>query len=147
MPDPLLMTKVSLPIMRHILVPRKKVLRQLSAGVRDGHLLTLVSAPAGYGKTTTVRMWAEEVGYPVAWLTLEKSDNDLKQFLTYFLTALGQAAGLGGPLPPAADALNRTLSAVEARLADVTAAARGTQNLLYPMKEALRAKIRQHVAW
>ena len=91
MPDPFLVTKVSLPILRHILVPRKKVLRQLSEGVQDGHLLTLVSAPAGYGKTTTIRMWAEEAGYPVAWVTLEKSDNDLKQFLTYVLTALGQA--------------------------------------------------------
>jgi ATP/maltotriose-dependent transcriptional regulator MalT len=91
MPDSLLVTKVSLPMLRHILVPRKKVLRQLSEGVREGHLLTLVSAPAGYGKTTAIRMWVEEAGYPVAWVTLEKSDNDLKQFLTYVLTALQQA--------------------------------------------------------
>jgi LuxR family maltose regulon positive regulatory protein len=91
MPDPLLVTKISLPAMRHLLVPRKTVLRKLSAGVQDGHLLTLVSAPAGYGKTTTVRMWVVAAGYPAAWVTLEKSDNDLKQFLTYFLTALGQA--------------------------------------------------------
>ncbi len=66
MPDPLLVSKVSLPIMRASLVPRKKVLTRLSEGVQDGHLLTLVSAPAGYGKTTTVRMWVEEAGYPVA---------------------------------------------------------------------------------
>jgi hypothetical protein len=43
MPDPLLVTKVNLPISRHILVPRQKVLRQLIEGVRDGYLLTLVS--------------------------------------------------------------------------------------------------------
>jgi LuxR family maltose regulon positive regulatory protein len=99
MADPLLMTKVRVPILRHILVPREKVLRQLGEGVQDGHLLTLVSAPAGYGKTTTIRMWVEEAGHPVAWVTLEKSDNDLKQFLAYVLTALqlteddlGQAA-------------------------------------------------------
>jgi len=91
MPDPLLMTKVSLPKLRHMLVSRKKVLRQLSEGVQEGHLLTLVSAPAGYGKTTAIRMWVEEAGCPVAWVTLEKSDNDLKQFFTYVLTALGQA--------------------------------------------------------
>jgi LuxR family maltose regulon positive regulatory protein len=36
-------------------------------------------------------MWVEEAGYPVAWVTLENSDNNLKQFLTYILTALGQA--------------------------------------------------------
>lgn len=91
MPDPLLVTKISLPIMRQSLVSREKVLRQLSEGVQDGHLLTLVSAPAGYGKTTTIRMWVAQAGYPVAWLTLEKSDNDLEQFLCYVLTALGQA--------------------------------------------------------
>jgi LuxR family maltose regulon positive regulatory protein len=88
MPDTLLLTKVSLPILRTIVVSREKVLRQLNEGVRDGHLLTLVSAPAGYGKTTTIRMWVQEAGYSVAWVTLEKSDNDLKQFLTYVLTAL-----------------------------------------------------------
>jgi LuxR family maltose regulon positive regulatory protein len=91
MADPLLVTKVSLPMLRPILVPRKKVLRQLSAGLQDRHLLTLVSAPAGYGKTTTIRMWVAEAGYRVAWVTLDKSDNDLGQFLTYVLTALGQA--------------------------------------------------------
>jgi LuxR family maltose regulon positive regulatory protein len=86
-----LVTKVNLPILRHILVPRDKVFGQLCRGVQDGHLLTLVSAPAGYGKTTTIRMWVEAAGYPAAWLTLENSDNDLNQFLTYALTALQQA--------------------------------------------------------
>jgi LuxR family maltose regulon positive regulatory protein len=99
MPDALLATKVSLPILRHVFVPREKILRQLSEGVQDGHLLTLVSALVGYGKTTTVRMWVEEAGHPVVWVSLDTSDNDLKQFLTYVLTALelagdtlGQAA-------------------------------------------------------
>jgi LuxR family maltose regulon positive regulatory protein len=92
MPDPLFLTKVSLPILRNIVVPREKVLRQLREGVQDRHLLTLVSAPAGYGKTTTIRMWVEKAGYPVAWVSLEKSDNDLKQFVTYVLTAMQQAA-------------------------------------------------------
>ena len=91
MPDTLLWTKVSLPILRNIVVPREKVLRQLREGIQDKHLLTLVSAPAGYGKTTTIRMWVEKAGYPVAWVSLEKSDNDLKQFITYVLTALQQA--------------------------------------------------------
>lgn len=91
MPDALLTTKVSLPILRRSFVPRKKVLRQLQDGLADGHLLTLVSAPAGYGKTTTLRLWVEEAGYPVAWVTLEKADNDLRQFLTYILAALQRA--------------------------------------------------------
>lgn len=88
---PVITTKVSLPILRQRLVSRRNALGQLNAGLRDGHLLTLVSAPAGYGKTTTIRMWVNEAGCPVAWVTLEKSDNDLKQFLTYVLTALGEA--------------------------------------------------------
>lgn len=92
MSDPLLTTKISLPLLRQSLIPRKKLFARLDAGIREGRLLTLVSAPAGYGKTTTIRMWVEQAGYPVAWVTLEKSDNDLKQFLTYVLTALGQAA-------------------------------------------------------
>jgi LuxR family transcriptional regulator, maltose regulon positive regulatory protein len=91
MTEPLLATKVSLPILRHILVPRREVLSRLDEGVRDGHLFTLVSAPPGYGKTTTVRMWVKETGHPVAWVTLEKSDNDLRQFLTYMLAGLQQA--------------------------------------------------------
>lgn len=91
MPDTLLLTKVSLPILRKIVVHREKILRQLNEGIQDGHLLTLVSAPPGYGKTTTIRMWVEQAGYPVAWVSLEKSDNDLKQFITYVLTALQQA--------------------------------------------------------
>jgi LuxR family maltose regulon positive regulatory protein len=97
--DSLLITKVNLPLLRHSLVARKKVLRRLNDGLREGHLLALVSAPAGYGKTTTLRMWVEEAGHPIAWVTLEKNDNDLKQFLAYVLTALqgavddlGQAA-------------------------------------------------------
>lgn len=91
MSDLLLTTKVSLPLLRRSFVPRKKVFRHLQEGLQDGHLLTLVSAPAGYGKTTTIRLWVAEVGYPVAWVALEKADNDLKQFLTYVLAALQRA--------------------------------------------------------
>jgi LuxR family maltose regulon positive regulatory protein len=91
MADALLATKVSLPLLRRSFVPRQKVLRRLQEGIQDGHLLTLVSAPAGYGKTTTIRLWVEEAGYPVAWVALEKADNDLRQFLTYLLAALQRA--------------------------------------------------------
>jgi LuxR family maltose regulon positive regulatory protein len=91
MTDPILMTKVSLPILRRLLVSRGAVLKQLTEGIQEGHILTLVSAPAGYGKTTTIRMWVEEIGHPVAWVTLEPSDNDLKEFLRYILTAMMEA--------------------------------------------------------
>jgi LuxR family maltose regulon positive regulatory protein len=56
--------------------------------LRDNHLLTLISAPAGYGKTTTLRLWLGELSRPVAWVRLEKTDNELPQFLKYMLTAL-----------------------------------------------------------
>lgn len=88
MPDPLLATKVSWPFLRHPFVSRRALLKRLSAGLADRHLLTLISAPAGYGKTTTLRLWLEELSRPVAWVRLEKSDNDLAQFLKYVLTAL-----------------------------------------------------------
>ena len=90
MPYSLLKTKVRPPILRQNLVPRERVVKLLREGIQNGHLLTLVSAPAGYGKTTTIRMWVEEAGLPFAWVTLENSDNDLKQFLKYILTALQQ---------------------------------------------------------
>lgn len=90
MPDPLLATKVSLPLLRQPCVPRREILKRLSAGLRDHHLLTLISAPAGYGKTTTVRLWLAELNWPVAWVRLEKSDNEISQFLKYVLTALQQ---------------------------------------------------------
>lgn len=90
MADPLLLTKISLPVLRHLLVPRSRILKRFDQGLSDGNLLTLVCAPAGYGKTTAVRMWVEAMGRPVAWVTLEDSDNDLRQFLSYLLTALQQ---------------------------------------------------------
>lgn len=88
MPDPLLATKVSLPLLRQPFVPRREILTRLSAGLREDHLLTLISAPAGYGKTTTLRLWLEELSWPVAWVRLDKTDNDLSHFLKYVLTAL-----------------------------------------------------------
>jgi LuxR family maltose regulon positive regulatory protein len=49
--------------------------------------LTVVSAPAGYGKTTLVSAWASECKCPVAWLSLDEEDNDPARFLTYVITA------------------------------------------------------------
>ena len=58
--------------------------------------LTLVVAPAGYGKTTAVRAWAEGSGAALAWVTLDPLDNDLVRLWTYVAAAVDRVrAGLG----------------------------------------------------
>jgi len=60
--------------------------------------LTLVSAPAGYGKTTAVAAWFDGIDLPRAWLSLDAEDNDLALFQVYFLAAVRRGApqfGLG----------------------------------------------------
>ena len=53
-----------------------------------GRSLTLVSAPAGYGKSTLVSCWLDQVDCPTAWLSLDEGDNDFATFLHYFLAAI-----------------------------------------------------------
>ena len=62
------------------------MIEQLEKG-RQG-VMTLVSAPAGYGKSIAVSQWLEACGYPSAWVSLDKTDNDLRLFLNYFVTAI-----------------------------------------------------------
>jgi LuxR family transcriptional regulator, maltose regulon positive regulatory protein len=81
----LLKTKLYRPLVRPELVSRPYLMRRLDEGFNSK--LTVVSAPAGYGKTTLVSAWAFECKYPVAWLTLDKEDNDPVRFLTYVITA------------------------------------------------------------
>ena len=50
--------------------------------------LTLISAPAGFGKSTLVSEWIAKCGRPIAWLSLDEGDNDLTHFLTYLIKAL-----------------------------------------------------------
>ena len=59
---PLLQTKFYVPPVRSNLVPRRHLIERLDEGLRLGHRLTLVSAPAGFGKTTLVSAWAASVG-------------------------------------------------------------------------------------
>jgi len=59
--------------------------------------LTLISAPAGFGKTTLVSEWVASCGRPTAWLSLDERDNDSARFLTYLVSALKtNAENLGG---------------------------------------------------
>jgi LuxR family maltose regulon positive regulatory protein len=67
-------------------VRRPRLLKRLERGL--DHKLTLVSAPAGFGKTTLLSAWVAEAERPVAWVSLDESDADLVRFLTYLVSAL-----------------------------------------------------------
>jgi LuxR family maltose regulon positive regulatory protein len=81
---PLLVTKTSVPRLRSGLVKRPGLIKRLKAGL--DYPLTLVSAPAGYGKTTLLAELATSV--PTAWLSLDEEDNDSVRFWTHFIAAL-----------------------------------------------------------
>jgi LuxR family maltose regulon positive regulatory protein len=91
LPVPILTTKVQIPPSRRQLVSRQRLLAILDSGLH--RKLTLVSAPAGYGKSTLLLEWAGDCEWPVGWVTLEAGDNDIERFLTYLISAV-QAAGV-----------------------------------------------------
>lgn len=82
----LLQTKFYIPTSRPELVSRARLIERLNRGRR--RKLTLVSAPAGFGKTTLLSDWSRQCELPFAWLSLDEGDNDLKRFLSYFVAAL-----------------------------------------------------------
>jgi len=84
----ILATKLNFPPARSNLVPRPRLIEQLNAGLKKP--LTLISAPAGYGKTTLLCDWRARTGndYPIAWLSLSPDDNNLPLFLSYISAAL-----------------------------------------------------------
>ena len=79
-------TKLHRPPLSRDLVPRPQLLDRLEASPQRP--LTLVSAPAGYGKSTLVSQWLEGGGHPSAWLSLDAEENDLRHFLHYLLAAI-----------------------------------------------------------
>jgi LuxR family maltose regulon positive regulatory protein len=86
MDTPLLKTKLYIPPVRPELVPRPHLIERLNAGLY--RKLTLVSAPAGFGKTTLLSEWVAGCERPVAWISLDGDDNDPVRFLAYFVAAL-----------------------------------------------------------
>jgi len=118
MAAPLLTTKLYIPPVRPEFLPRPRLIERLNAGVQAGRRLTLLSAPAGFGKTTLLSEWVNQCQAPVGWVSLEHSDADLTRFLSYVIAALqtlhpdiGRAtlAMVQAPQPPAADLLLTTL--------------------------------------
>ncbi|MCL7455455.1 MAG: hypothetical protein M8467_20665 [Anaerolineae bacterium] len=92
MTTPVLTTKLHIPSLRRNLVPRQRLLERLDEGLR--RKLTLVSAPAGFGKTTLLAGWIQGLGaagsppVKVAWISLDEGDNDPVRFSAYLTAAL-----------------------------------------------------------
>ena len=109
MTTPVLATKLFVPARRGRPVARRRLVEQLAATLDPDHRLTLVSAPAGFGKTTLLTGWLagladQEPRVRAGWLSLDAGDNDLVRFLTHVVAAL-EGAGLEiGAGPEAVDA-------------------------------------------
>jgi LuxR family maltose regulon positive regulatory protein len=84
--EQLLTTKLYIPSTRPELVSRPRLTERLNEGLH--RKLTLISAPAGFGKTTLVSEWVAGCERPAAWLSLDEGDNDPTRFLAYFIAAL-----------------------------------------------------------
>ncbi|MBK7454294.1 MAG: hypothetical protein IPJ46_11440 [Anaerolineales bacterium] len=94
---PILASKLYMPPPRPKTVLRARLMKQLHAGLNQTtgfkHKLTLISAPAGFGKTTLTSEWVSDCKRPIAWLSLDEGDAEIKRFLTYLI------CGVADPRP------------------------------------------------
>jgi LuxR family maltose regulon positive regulatory protein len=84
--DNLLQTKFYSPNIGEQAIPRPRLTQLIEKGLRKR--LILISAPAGYGKTSLLAGWLEEYQHRIAWLTLDEIDNDPNRFMDYFIHSL-----------------------------------------------------------
>src|SRR6266852_6743898 len=112
MSTPILATKLYIPPPRPHVVLRPRLSERLNEGLQ--RKLILISAPAGFGKTTLVSAWVEGIERPTAWLSLDEGENDPARFLTYLVAALqtiaatlgeGALGVLQSPQPPPPEAI------------------------------------------
>jgi LuxR family maltose regulon positive regulatory protein len=82
----ILLTKLQRPPVAPDILPRPRLLDLLNEGRR--RTLTLISAPAGYGKSTLASRWVAECDSPSGWVSLDGSDSDLRMLLRYVLAAI-----------------------------------------------------------
>jgi len=93
---PILATKLYIPPPRPIIVLRPRLIELLNEGLSASRKLILISAPAGFGKTTLLSEWVASCGRPAAWLSLDEDDKDPTRFLIYLVVALqAVASGIG----------------------------------------------------
>ncbi|MBV9957968.1 MAG: helix-turn-helix transcriptional regulator, partial [Acidobacteria bacterium] len=121
-----LTTKLYLPPARQSLVDRPRLLEHLNEGLKGK--LTLISAPAGFGKTSLVTAWRETSELPLAWLSLDAEDNEPSRFLDYLVAALQTADAelaedtsallTGTDIPPVKVVLNSLLNELNAHDAE-----------------------------
>jgi LuxR family transcriptional regulator, maltose regulon positive regulatory protein len=94
---PVLVTKLFIPPPPPKVVARPRLMKQLNEGLSTGRNITVISAPAGFGKTTLITEWIASCGQPAAWLSLDEGDKDLTHFLIYIVRALQHdLTGSGG---------------------------------------------------
>jgi len=114
MTTPILATKLYIPPPRSKAILRSRLLERLHEGLHHNRKLTLIAAPAGFGKTTLLSEWVVNCKRKVAWLSLDEGDSDLIRFLTYFVAALQTIAPTMGtrllnifqtPQPPPTESL------------------------------------------
>jgi len=117
---PIFSAKLYIPPVRAETVPRQRLLDRLDQSL--SRKLILLSAPAGYGKTTLLAAWVEQCGLPAAWISLDEGDNDLAHFLAYL------AAALEGVCPEAGHNLRALLPSPRLPPLD---------ELLFPMIQAI----------
>lgn len=112
----ILATKLYLPQAQPKVVLRPRLIKRLNEGLH--RKLTLISAPAGFGKTTLVSEWLADCERPAAWLSLDEGDSDPTRFLLYFVAALQTIAPTAGdpvlavldsPRPPPLETVLTTL--------------------------------------
>src|SRR6266568_1962467 len=115
MPTPILATKLYIPRLRPKVVSRPRLIERLNEGLHGK--LTLIAAPAGFGKTTLISEWVEGIERPrtrTAWLSLDEGDSDPTLFLTYLVAALrtiaptigvGVLGALQSPQPPPTESI------------------------------------------
>ncbi len=98
--EQLIRTKLHVPFLRPGIIARTRLHAQIAQGLQGP--LTLITAPAGFGKTTLVASCVSSCGMPVAWLSLDKDDNRTGRFISYLVAAVN---GIDGALASDASAL------------------------------------------